>query len=189
MQLMFLGLFIFLGMHALTTWRSARACAVAKIGEGPYKILYSVVSLAGLYLAAKGFGVWRAEGSPQLWVPPVWTRHLAMTLVLFACICIPAAYAPTHLKVWLKHPMLVGVKSWALAHLLANGDLAGIVLFGAVLAWAVWSRISMKWRPAPVYPAPRWPADIAVVIAGFLLFAFLGYVFHPYVVGVPILPA
>lgn len=189
MKLMLLGLLVFLGMHVFTTMRVARAGVVAKIGEGPYKILYSVVSIAGLVMLGYGFAAWHTEGSPQLWYPPFWMKHIAMPLVLFACICIPSAYAPTHLRVWLKHPMLVGVKSWAFAHLLVNGDLAGIVLFGAVLAWAVWSRISMKWRPAPVYPRPKWQADIGTIIAGFLLFALLGYVFHPYVVGVPVLPA
>ena len=86
--------------------------------------------------------------------------------MLFASICVIAAYPPTHIRVWLKHPMLVGVKIWALAHLLANGDLAGIILFTTVLAWAVWSRISMKWRPAPSYPAPKWVADGVAVAAG-----------------------
>jgi uncharacterized membrane protein len=140
--------------------------------------------VAGLVMTAYGFGAWRAEGSPQLWYPPLWAKHLAMPLMLFASICIPAAYAPTHLRVWLKHPMLVGVKTWALAHLIANGDLAGIVLFAAVLAWAVISRISQKWRLPFSQPEPKWQADVVTVIAGFLLFLFLIFIFHPYVIGV-----
>ena len=188
MKLMLLGLLIFLGTHAFTTMRVERAGLIAKIGEGPYKILYSVLSIAGLVIAAYGFGAWRAAGSLQLWVPPVWTKHLAMPLVLFACICITSAYPPTHLRVWLKHPMLVGVKTWALAHLLANGDLAGVVLFAAVLAWAVISRISQKYRPAPRYPEPKLVADIVGVVLGLILFWLLGTFFHSRVVGIPILP-
>jgi uncharacterized membrane protein len=189
MKLMLLGLLIFLGMHVFTTMRVARAGIVAKIGEGPYKILYSLVSAVGLVMAAYGFGAWRAEGSPQFWFPPVWAKHLAIPLVLFASICITSAYPPTHLRVWLKHPMLVGVKTWAVAHLIANGDLAGLVLFGSILAWAVWSRISLKWRPAPVYPAPRLRADIIATTMGLILFWFLGTVFHPRVVGLSVLPS
>jgi len=189
MKLMLLGLLVFLGTHLFTAMRVARAGVIARIGEGPYKILYSVLSIAGIVMAAYGFGAWRAEGPPQLWVPPVWTKHLAMPLVLFACICITSAYPPTHLRVWLKHPMLVGVKTWALAHLLANGDLAGIVLFGSILLWAVLSRISQKWRPAFSYPEPRLRADIIATTMGFILFLLLGYVFHPRVVGIGVLPS
>ena len=189
MKLMLLGLLVFLGAHLFTSLRVARAGVVAKIGEGPYKGLYSLVSIIGLVMVGYGFAAWRVEGSPQLWYPPVWAKHLAIPLVLFASICIVAAYPPTHIRVWLKHPMLVGVKIWALAHLLANGDLAGIVLFGSVLAWAVWSRISMKRRPMPLYPVPKWGADGVAVVAGCVLFFFLAKIFHPYVVGLEVLPA
>ena len=189
MKLMLLGLLVFLGAHAFTTMRVARAGVVAKIGEGPYKALYSLVSIAGLVMVGYGFAAWRGEGSPQLWYPPLWTKHLASLLMLLASISVIAAYPPTHIRVWLKHPMLVGVKIWALAHLLANGDLAGIVLFAAVLAWAVWSRISMKWRPEPAYPAPKWAADGVAVVAGCVLFLLLAELFHPYVVGLKVLPA
>jgi uncharacterized membrane protein len=189
MKLMLLGLLIFLGTHLFTTMRVARAGMIAKIGEGPYKILYSVLSAIGLVMAAYGFGAWRAEGSMQLWFPPVWTKHLAIPLVLFACICITSAYPPTHLRIWLKHPMLVGVKTWALAHLMANGDLAGIVLFGSVLLWAVTSRISQKWRPPFSYPEPRLLADFIATAMGLILFWWLGTYFHPRVVGLSVLPS
>jgi uncharacterized membrane protein len=189
MRLMLLGLLIFLGTHLFTTMRVARAGVIAKIGEAPYKILYSLISIAGVIIAGYGFAAWRAEGSPQLWFPPVWAKHLAIPLVLFACICITSAYPPTHLRVWLKHPMLVGVKTWAVAHLIANGDLAGIVLFTSVLAWAVFSRISQKWRPVFSYPEPRLRADIIATVMGLILFWFLAYVFHPRVVGLSVLPS
>jgi uncharacterized membrane protein len=188
MKLMLLGLLVFLGAHAFTSMRVARAAVIAKIGEGPYKGLYSLVSIVGVIMIGYGYAAWHAQGSPQLWYPPLWTKHLAIILMLFASIAIAAAYPPTHIRLWLKHPMLVGVKTWALAHLLANGDLAGIVLFSAVLAWAVWSRISMKWRPGPVYPTPKWIADGVAVVLGFVLFLALAELFHPYVVGLKVLP-
>ena len=188
MKLMLLGLLVFLGTHAFTTMRVARAGVVAKIGEASYRVLYSVVSIVGVVMIGWGFAAWHAEGSPQLWYPPLWTKHLAIALMLFASICFAAAYPPTHIRIWLKHPMLVGIKTWAVAHLIANGDLAGIVLFGTVLAWAVWSRISMKWRPASVYPAPRWVADAVALVGGGVLFVLLAALFHPYVVGLKVLP-
>jgi len=188
MKLMLFGLLVFLGAHAFTTMRTARASVIARIGEGPYKGLYSLVSIIGVFMIGYGFAAWRADASPQLWYPPLWTKHLAIPLVLIASVCVVAPYPPTHIRVWLKHPMLVGVKIWALAHLLSNGDLAGIVLFTTVLIWAGWSRMSMKWRPAPVYPEPRWLADGVAVIVGFVLFLLLAKFFHPYVVGLEVLP-
>jgi uncharacterized membrane protein len=189
MKLMLLGLLVFLGTHLFTTMRVARAGVIAKTGEVPYKIIYSLISIIGVVMVGYGFAAWRSAGSPQLWFPPVWAKHLALLLVLFACICITSAYPPTHLRVWLKHPMLVGVKTWAVAHLIANGDLAGIVLFTAVLAWAVISRISQKYRPAPRYPEPRLRADIIATAMGLILFWLLGTYFHPHVVGLSVLPS
>ena len=124
----------------------------------------------------------------QVWNPPVGMRHLTLLLMLFAAIAIVAAYVPSHVKAWLKHPMLVGVKTWAVAHLLANGDIASIVLFGAVLAWAVFDRISVKRRNLPPPVAPKnWAGDALVVGGGLVLYLALAYLFHPYVVGVPVM--
>lgn len=185
MTLMLAGLVVFIGMHAFTAQRGARAALIARIGEGPYKGLYSLVSLAGLLMIAYGYGMWRAAGPVQLWYPPIWTRHLALTLMIPAAILLVAAYVPSHIRLWLKHPMLVAIKIWALAHLLANGDIATIVLALAVLAWAVYARISMKRRDDPPKPAPRdWLGDVIAVLAGLALYLFLLYIFHPYVVGI-----
>ena len=137
MLLMLAGLVVFIGMHAFTAQRGARATLIARIGEGPYKSLYSLVSLAGLLMIGFGYGMWRAEGPAQLWYPPLWTRHFALLLMIPAAILLVAAYVPSHIRLWLKHPMLAAIKIWALAHLLANGDIATIVLALAVLAWAV----------------------------------------------------
>jgi uncharacterized membrane protein len=187
--LLILGMVIFFAAHVFTTMRGRRAALIARIGEGPYKGLYSLVSLAGLVMIAYGFGVWRAGGSAQLWYPPVWTKHIALVLVPIAAILIVAAYVPSHLRTRMKHPMLTAVKIWALAHLLANGDLAGIVLFGGFLMYAIYDRIAVKERAAPIPPAPAdWKGDVVAVAGGLALFLVLGYVFHPYVVGVPVIP-
>jgi uncharacterized membrane protein len=188
--LLILGLIIFFAAHVFTTMRERRAALIARIGEGPYKGLFSLVATVGLVLIGYGFALWRAAGAPQLWYPPVWTKHIALVLVPLAAIAIVAAYVPSHLRTRLKHPMLLAVNLWALAHLLANGDLAGIVLFGAFLVYAGYDRVALKQRAAPVPPAPTgWGGDVVAVVGGLALFVFLGYVFHPYVVGVPVMPA
>ena len=127
------GLAVFIGAHVFVTRRAARAAVIARIGEGPYKGLFSLVSLAGLALIVIGFALYRRTGWIEVWTPPVWTRYVAIPLVWLAFICVAAAYFPGDIKRRLKHPMLVGVKLWALAHLLANGDLGSIVLFGSLL--------------------------------------------------------
>src|SRR4051812_47494400 len=132
--LLVLGLILFLGTHCFSMVRRSRSAVIGRIGEGPFKGLYSLLSLAGIVLISIGFGHYRENGYIPVWDPPVWTRHLALLLVLIAFICFVAAYLPGHIKHRLKHPMLAGVKIWAFAHLLANGDLGSILLFGTVLA-------------------------------------------------------
>jgi uncharacterized membrane protein len=187
--LLVLGMVIFFAAHLFTTLRERRAALIARIGEGPYKGLYSLVSLAGLVLIVYGFGLWRAAGSLQLWYPPVWMRHVALVLMPIAAILFVAAYVPSHLRTRMKHPMLTSVKTWALAHLLANGDLAGVVLFAGFMLFAGYDRVAVKRRAAPIRPAPAgYSGDVIAVVGGLALFLFLGYVFHPYVVGVPVIP-
>jgi uncharacterized membrane protein len=181
-----LGLILFLGPHVLVTLRPQRALALKQLGEWPYKGLFAVVSLAGLYVAGKGFGIYRDAGEIALWSPPYVMRYITQLLMWPACICVAAAYLPGDIKRILKHPMLVGVKLWAVAHLLANGDLGGIILFGSVLAWAVYDRISLKHRSdpgGPPIPLGGRKNDIAAVIVGTILYVALGLVFHPLVVG------
>jgi uncharacterized membrane protein len=188
LAVMILGLAVFIGTHLVTTQRQARANLIARFGENGYKALYSVLSLIGLVLIAYGFAQYRATGWIEIWSPPAWTRHLAALLVLFAVICIVAAYSPGHIKRVLKHPMLVGVKLWATAHLISNGDLGSIILFGSILGWAVFDRISLKRRTDPGAPpiaVGGWPRDAVAVIGGLVLYLGLGLWFHPYVIGVP----
>jgi len=149
--LLVVGLVIFLGMHSFSMARRNRAALIARIGEGPYKGLYSLVSLLGVVLIAIGYGQYRASGYIPVWDPPAWTRHLALILVWLAFICLAAAYLPGRIKVRLKHPMLAGVKIWALAHLLANGDLGSILLFARSSPGRCWPASASSagtWRPS-----------------------------------------
>ena len=185
-----LGLILFLGPHVLVTLRPQRAIVLKQLGEWPYKGLFAFASIAGLYVTGKGFGMYYNAGPIDIWYPPSWTKHITETLMLPACICVAAAYLPGQIKQVLKHPMLVGVKTWAVAHLLANGDLGGIILFGAVLAWAVYDRISLKHRNdpgGPPIPLGGRRNDIAAVIVGLILYAALFFPFHSLVVGRPLL--
>jgi uncharacterized membrane protein len=195
MAILILGLIVFIGAHAFTMARAARARAIARLGEGPYKGLYSLVSLLGLILVVWGYGSYRAGGYVQVWDPPVWTRHLALPLVWLAFVAMVAAYIPGRIRRALKHPMLAGLKIWALAHLLANGDLGSIILFGALLAWAVVARIAAKRRDevrdhgGPAAAPAGWRNDVLAIVIGTVVYlAFLIWL-HPLLIGVPALPA
>lgn len=191
MTLLLVGLALFLGTHLSTIARGNRRSLVARLGEGPYKGIYSLLSIVGFVLLVIGFGRYRANGYIAVWEPPVFTRHLALLLVWLAFVSLTATYVPSHLKARLKHPMLVSVKIWATAHLLANGDLGSILLFGSFLAWAVIARISIKRRTdaKPLAPAPKgWGGDaIVVVVATAVYLAFL-FKLHFWLIGVPVLP-
>jgi len=188
LAIMILGLAVFVGMHLVTTQREQRAALIARMGEGGYKGLYTLVSIVGVVLIAWGFARYRATGWIDGWYPPLWTRHSTVLLMWIASICSVAAYSPGKIKVTLKHPMLVGVKTWAAAHLIANGDLGSIILFGSILGWAVFDRISLKRRTdpgGPPIPVGGVRQDIIAVVGGTILYLLLGFVFHPWVVGVP----
>ena len=183
------GLVVFLGAHVFVSMRGHRAALIAKLGEGPYKGLFSLVSLVGLVLLSYGFARYRTEGVIPLWYPPTWTRYIVQIAMWPASIALVAAYIPGDIKRVLKHPLLVAVKIWAIAHLCANGDLGGIILFGAVLAWAVYDRITLKRRAdvgSPPFPAGGRRNDIIAVVVGTVLFLALGLLFHPLVIGVPV---
>ena len=183
-----LGLIIFLGAHVFVTMRDRRAAVVSRIGEWPYRGLFSLASIVGILLIAYGFAAYRAAGMITLWYPPAWTRHIVEALMWPASIMVAAAYIPGNIKRVLKHPMLAGVKTWAFAHLCANGDLGGIILFGSVLAWAVYDRITLKRRTdpgAPPIPIGGTKNDIIAIVVGTIIYLALGFVFHPIVIGVP----
>jgi uncharacterized membrane protein len=188
LAIMTLGLAVFIGAHAFVTQREQRAALIARIGEGPYKGLFSLISVVGIVLIAWGFGRYRATGWIDVWYPPLWTRHITVLLMWIASICIVAAYSPGRIKTTLKHPMLVGTKTWAAAHLISNGDLGSIILFGSILGWAVFDRISLKRRAdpgGPPIPVGGTRQDLIAVVGGTVLYLLLGFLFHPWVVGVP----
>jgi uncharacterized membrane protein len=183
-----LGLIVFHATHIFVTFRGTRAAAIERLGLTTYRGLFALVSLAGLALIVWGFGQYRAHDWIQVWSPPAFMRHVTVGLMLPAVILFIAAVMPSHIKAKAKHPMLAGIKTWALAHLLSNGDLGSILLFGSFLAWGVYARISIKRRgdvgttSAPV----GWTNDIIVVVVGIVIYLALGYAFHPIVIGVPV---
>jgi len=189
LAVLILGLAVFIGAHVFVTRRAARAALIARIGEWPYKGLFALVSLLGIVLIAWGFGHYRAAGYIPVWTPPAWTRHVTVALVWPSIIFVTAAYIPGNIKRGLKHPILVGIKLWAFAHLLSNGDLGSIILFGAFLAWAVYDRITLKRRTDPgglAIPVGGFRNDVIAVVVGTILYLALGFVFHPLFIGVPV---
>src|ERR1700716_1653683 len=186
---MILGLILFFGVHTLTTQRDLRAGFVASMGEGGYKIFYALVSIAGLALIAWGFAEYRATGWIDVWNPPKAFKHITVALMLPAVILVVASYLRGRIYTTLKHPMLAGVKLWAAAHLLANGDLGSIILFGSFLGWAVFDRISLKHRTdggGPPIPVGGPTNDLIAVAVGLVAYLALAFAFHPVVIGVPV---
>jgi uncharacterized membrane protein len=183
-----LGLVIFLGAHVFVTMRDQRAALMKRLGEWPYRGLFALVAIVGIVLIAYGFGAYRAAGPIQIWNPPPWTRYIVEVLMWPASIMVVAAYIPGNIKRTLKHPLLVGVKTWAAAHLCANGDLGGIVLFGSFLLWAGYDRMTLKRRAdagAPSIPMGGTKNDLIAIVVGTIVYLALGLVFHPVVVGLP----
>src|ERR1700761_1904331 len=198
LAVMIVGLALFLGVHTLPAQRELRGRIVSAMGEGSYKLVYALISIAGIALIAWGFGHYRAAGMIDVWegsVSPkalVVLKHTTVALMLPAVILVVAAYLRGRIYAAVKHPMLVGVKLWAAAHLLANGDLGSIILFGSFLAWAVFDRISLKRRSdpgAPPIPVGGWGNDAIAVAVGIVAYLALGFVFHPVVIGVPVFGA
>lgn len=186
MTALILGLFIFLGVHSLSIFAEPwRDRMVARLGEGPFKGLYSLVALAGLVIMIWGYGLARLEPI-VLYTPPMWLRHLAMVLLIPVFPLLFATYFPGRIQRAMKHPMLVAVKLWALAHLLANGMLADVLLFGGFLAWAVADRISLKRRVPRTKPElPYKPVnDIIAVAGGLVVYALFVVWLHQALIGV-----
>ena len=186
---MILGLVLFLGVHTLTTQRELRARVIGSMGEGGYKIGYTLASVAGLALIIWGFVSYRATGWINVWNPPTAFKHITVALMLPAIILVVASYIRGRIYTTLKHPMLTGVKLWAAAHLLANGDLGSIILFGSFLAWAVFDRISLKRRTdagGPPIPVGGPGNDLIAIAVGVIAYLALAFAFHPVVIGVPV---
>lgn len=189
MTTLVLGLILFLGVHSISIindpWRNRMA---ARLGEMPWKGLYALVAIVGVILIVQGYAAARYD-PVVLYVPPMWLRHLAFLLLLPVFPLLLAAYLPGRISRAVKHPMVRAVKLWAFAHLLANGMLADLVLFGAFLAWGVAEGISLKRRtPRPIPGAPESNRnDIIAVVAGLVIFAVFFAWLHEVLIGVPVI--
>lgn len=182
------GLVLFLGVHSVRIvadgWRTAM---LQKHGEAVYKGSYTVLSLLGFGLIVWGFGVAR-ENPVQLWLPPVALRHLALLLTLVAFVFLAAAYVPGNaIKARVHHPMVLGVKTWAFAHLLANGNLAHVVLFGSFLAWAVLDFIAARKRDRAqgvTYPPGTRAGTVQAVLVGVGAWVLFAFWLHGWLIGI-----
>lgn len=182
------GLLLFIGTHSLRIvaedWRTSTR---SRLGPGTWKAVYSLVALAGFALLVYGYGLSR-QAPVALWSPPGWTRHATALLTLFAFIFLAAAYVPgTNIKARIGHPMVMSVKVWALAHLLSNGRLADVILFGSLLVWAVLDYIAARKRDRASgvsYPAVGVSRDIAAVVVGVVLTAVFAKWLHGPLIGV-----
>ncbi len=185
-SILILGLVLFFATHSVSIVNMAwRDRMVTRMGLAGWQGLYSLVAIAGLVLIVWGYGLARQEPL-VLYAPPVWLRHVALLLLVFVFPLLIAAYLPGRIQRATKHPMLAATKIWAFAHLLANGMLHDVLLFGAFLVWAVVDRISLKRRqPIPVLGAPPSKFNDAIaVIAGLVLYAVFAVWAHAWLFGV-----
>jgi uncharacterized membrane protein len=188
MAYLILGLVLFLGVHSVRivadSWRTRM---VASKGEGVYKGLYSLLSVVGFGLIIWGFG--QAREAPQmLWMPPVGMRHAASLFTLLAFVLLAAAYVPGNaIKARVHHPMVLGVKTWAFAHLISNGNLAHVVLFGSFLVWGILSFVAARRRDRVAgvqYPPGKPIATVIAVVAGTVAWAVFALWLHGLLIGI-----
>ncbi|MFS8044177.1 NnrU family protein [Rhizobium sp. BR 314] len=188
MALLILGIVLFLGIHLIrVVVPGLRASLIASLGEGGWKIAYSIASIVALIVLIYGFG--RARDMTPIWSPPFWMSHITVLLMLFAMICLAASLLPAgHIATKTKHPMVLSVKIWALAHLLSNGDGAAILLFAAFLAWGVILRISLKRREraGEISRRPFVSAtyDLYAIILGVVAWGLIIWKLHAWIIGV-----
>ena len=188
MALLILGIVLFLGIHLVRVVAPGlRTSMIASLGESGWKIAYSVASIVTLAILIYGFG--QARDVTPIWSPPFWMSHITILLMLFAMICLVASLLPAgHIAVRTKHPMVLSVKIWALAHLLSNGDGAAILLFAAFLAWGVILRISLKRRERAgeitLRPFVSAKYDLYAIIIGVIVWALIIWKLHAWIIGV-----
>ena len=195
MTQLILGLILFLGAHSVRIWADGwRDQTIEAYGEKAFKGVYALVSILGFYLLVVGYSEARLQ-TVALWNPPIFTKHISMLLMLLSSILLVATYIPrNHFKMRLGHPMVLSVKVWALSHLLANGNLADLLLFGSFLIWAVLNFRSARARdraqvqhPDAMEDVPLKPNLFATLIAlfgGMALWALITFVLHVKLVGV-----
>lgn len=190
MMLLIVGLIIFLGIHLLPTNTEIRDGLVTRLGANGYKAFFSLLSFAGLAVIILGYHKMQLHPgkNPVLFDPPFWLRHVSMLLMLPAMILFVASSVPSRIRTAVKHPLLMGTKLWALAHLLANGDVASLLLFGSFLGYAVYDLVSVKQRGALGPLGAKTPTspinDVIVVAVGAALYFVLLYGGHAWLIGV-----
>jgi uncharacterized membrane protein len=199
------GLILFLGAHSVRIWADGwRNQTIEAYGEKAFKGVYALVSILGFYLLVVGYGEARLQ-TVALWNPPIFTKHISMLLMLFSSILLVATYIPrNHFKMRLGHPMVLSVKVWALSHLLANGNLADLVLFGSFLMWAVLNFRSARARDRALLlnltvteeaageplaesestNQPKLLSTIMTLVGGMAIWALITFVLHAKIVGV-----
>jgi uncharacterized membrane protein len=189
MTLLIVGIVLLLGLHVVPTIGSLRQKLAERLGETGYKVLFALLSTASFALLVYGFA---KAPVVQVWSPPGWTRWVAIVLMLPAFIFLVAAYVPGRIKAKVKYPFLVAIKTWALAHLIANGDLASIILFGSFLLYAGFDRAMLKGRQptslvgVPGEGPPR--NDVIAVALGVVLYLLFLFWLHPLLIGTAPLP-
>jgi uncharacterized membrane protein len=188
LAILIIGLALFIANHLLASFREQRAALMTRVGRPLYHSLFGLMSIVSLALIVWGYAEYRATGWVQIWLPSPYMRHVTIALMLIASILIAAYLIPSHLKARVKHPLLAATKTWAFAHLLSNGDLGSIILFGSLLAWAIYAFVRAKHRKDVALPSAPvgWMNDVFVVLVGVALFLALGYWFHPYAIGIPV---
>jgi uncharacterized membrane protein len=194
MLLLIIGIVVFLGIHLVPTSPELRNGLIQRFGANAYKVAFAVVSFAGLALIVYGYHKLQVNPGKNVFLGegPGWLKHVSWLLMLPAMIALVAAYVPSRIRTALKHPMLVAIKIWALAHLLVNWDLGSILLFGSFLAYAVYDRISVKKRGALGPLGAKQGGlvgDLIVLGVGVGLYVFMLKWGHAWLIGVPLLPA
>jgi uncharacterized membrane protein len=193
MLTLLLGLLIFLGVHLVPTRPEMRYAVVSRMGEGPWKGVFSLVSLVGFVLIVVGYHKLQLNPgkNPVVWSPPAWGRHATLVLMLPVFPLLIATYLRGRIAGAVRHPMITAVKLWALAHLLVRGDLASMALFLGFLAWAVWDRISLKHREAAgLVQVASGPVvnDVIAVVGGLAIYVAFVKWGHAALIGMPLVP-
>lgn len=190
LAILLIGLVLFLGVHSLRMlapqWRERQ---IESSGKNAWQGIYSVVSLASLAIVIYGYAYYQPQ-APIIYVTPDWMRHLAFLFMAVSFVSMMIGNLPTgRLKPVLKHPMLLAVMIWAFTHLLVNGDLASIVLFGSLLAWSVWNRIAVSHREEVSPQAGPVIYDFAAIVSGLVIWALFVWKLHEWLIGVPLVIA
>ena len=191
MSILIAGLALFFALHLVPMLPQLRARLASGPGVALYRPVFSLIAAVGLILIVWGYANARLDGSPLLYDPPLWLRHVTLLLMLPVFPLLISAFVPSRLRRIVKHPVLIAIKTWALAHLLANGDLASVLLFGGFLAFAALDSVSVKRRAAAgLVAAPAGGTaggDVIAIVGGLLVYAAFVWKLHAWIIGVPII--